>query len=154
MLFTCAELDTNFSWLEWITHFCRIKLLSASDMLINSYSSKHNLFNIIFKWIRLGTCKMPCLNQLSNFSHIFDWISWIFELAFNWNMLHLIDLDIVFYMHFGPYWLNPTSSFLFLVLYYPLFVFPLGVYSPLVSLSLVIFHSKTHWQERTFLVGV
>ena len=43
---------------------------------------------------------MRRLNQLSKFSRIFDWISWIFDwLASNWNMSHLIDLDVAFYMH-------------------------------------------------------
>ena len=43
---------------------------------------------------------MRRLNQLSKFSGIFDWISRIFDwLASNWNMLHLIDLDVAFYMH-------------------------------------------------------
>ena len=36
---------------------------------------------------------MRRLNQLPNFSRIFDW------LASNWNMPHLIDLDVAFYMH-------------------------------------------------------
>ena len=38
------------------------------------------------------------LNQLSKFSRIFDWISRIFDwLASNWNVSHLIDLDVAFY---------------------------------------------------------
>ena len=36
---------------------------------------------------------MRRLNQLSKLSRIFDW------LASNWNMSHLIDLDVAFYMH-------------------------------------------------------
>ena len=42
---------------------------------------------------------MRRLNQLPNFSRIFDWISRIFDwLASNWNMPHSIDLDVAFYM--------------------------------------------------------
>ena len=42
---------------------------------------------------------MRRLNQLSKFSRIFDWISRIFDwLASNWNVSHLIDLDVAFYM--------------------------------------------------------
>ena len=44
---------------------------------------------------------MRRLNQLSKFSRIFDWISRIFDLLeSDWNMSHLIDLDVAFYMHF------------------------------------------------------
>ena len=66
--------------------------------VLNYHSSKHKLFSLI--WIRFGTCKIRRLNQLSNFSRIFDWISRIFDwLALNWNMSHLIDLDVAFYMN-------------------------------------------------------
>ena len=43
---------------------------------------------------------MRRLNQLSNFSRIFDWsVEYSTELALNWNMMHLIDLDVAFYMY-------------------------------------------------------
>ena len=65
---------------------------------LNYHSRKHKLFNII--WIRYSTCKIRRLNQLSNFSSVFDCISRIFDwLALNWNMSHLIDLDVAFCMH-------------------------------------------------------
>ena len=36
---------------------------------------------------------MRRLNQLSNFSRIFDWsVEYSTEPALNWNMMHLIDL--------------------------------------------------------------
>ena len=73
------------------------KIAERECSVLNSHSSKQKLFNIIS--IRFGTCKMRRLNQLSNFSRIFDWISRIFDwLALNWNMSHLIDLDVAFYM--------------------------------------------------------
>ena len=74
------------------------KIAGRLRRVLNSHSSNRKLFNII--WIRFGTCKIRRLNQLSNFSRIFDWISRIFDwLALNWNMLHLIDLDVAVYMH-------------------------------------------------------
>ena len=74
------------------------KIAEREWRVLNSHSSKHKLFNIIS--IQFGTCKMWHLNQLSKFSRIFDWISRIFDwLASNWNMSHLIDLDVAFYMH-------------------------------------------------------
>ena len=73
------------------------KIAERERRVLNSHSSKHKLFNLIS--IQFGTCKMQHLNQLSKFSRIFDWISWIFDwLASNWNVSHLIDLDVAFYM--------------------------------------------------------
>ena len=83
------------------------KIAEREWRVLNSHSSKHKLFNLIS--IQFGACKMPRLNQLSKFSRIFDWISRIFDwLASNWNVSHLIDLDVAFYMQlilairFGP----------------------------------------------------
>ena len=74
------------------------KIAECDWRVLNSHLSKNKLFNIIS--IQFGTCKMRRLNQLSNFSRIFDWISQIFDwFASNWNMSHLIDLDVAFYMH-------------------------------------------------------
>ena len=73
------------------------KIAEREWRVLNSHSSKHKLFNLIS--IQFGTCKMRRLNQLSKFSRIFDWISRIFDwLASNWNVSHLIDLDVAFYM--------------------------------------------------------
>ena len=73
------------------------KIAEREWRVLNSYSSKHKLFNLIS--IQFGTCKMRRLNQLSKFRRIFDWISRIFDwLASNWNVSHLIDLDVAFYM--------------------------------------------------------
>ena len=74
------------------------KIAEREWCVLNSHLSKHKLFNIIP--IQFGACKMQRLNQLSKFSRIFDWISRIFDwLATNWNMSHLSDLDVAFYMH-------------------------------------------------------
>ena len=71
------------------------KIAEREWRALNSHSSKHKLFNLIS--IQFGTCKMRRLNQLSKFSRIFDWISRIFDwLASNWNVSHLIDLDVAF----------------------------------------------------------
>ena len=72
------------------------KIAERKRRVLNSHSIKRKLLTII--WIRFGTCKIRRLNQLSNFSRIFDWISRIFDwLALNWNRSHLIDLDVAFY---------------------------------------------------------
>ena len=74
------------------------KIAEREWRVLNYHSGKHKLFNII--WIRFGTYKIRRLNQLSNFSRIFDRISPIFDwLALNWNMSHLTDLDVAFCMH-------------------------------------------------------
>ena len=51
------------------------KIAEREWRVLNSHSSKHKLFNIIWIWTSV------------------DW------LALNWNRSYLIDLDVAFYMH-------------------------------------------------------
>ena len=74
----------------WATqNFWAARQIFGQSQLLKVFSSFFWRDRYFYFYLK-SACKIRRLNQLSNFSRIFDWISRIFDwLALNWNMSHL-----------------------------------------------------------------